>query len=77
MVGRTMGTGRAAARRLRRLGGQAGQGTVEYVALMLLVGAIMTAVIGAGGGTSAKTIADKVTSKIASSVDGVKGKGAN
>jgi hypothetical protein len=59
------------ARTLRRLGGQAGQGTVEYVALMLLVVAVMGAVITAGGGTNGQQIAEKVTKQIGKAVDEV------
>jgi hypothetical protein len=66
-----MDGGRTVARTLRRLGEQAGQGTVEYVALMLLVVAVMGAVIAAGGGTNGKAIADKVSAQIGRAVDSV------
>jgi hypothetical protein len=45
---RMMGRGHAALTLLRaRLAQQAGQGTVEYVALILLVAAVMAAVVAA------------------------------
>jgi hypothetical protein len=70
-----MDRGRAAARNVRRLREQAGQGTVEYVALMLLVVAVMGAVITAGSGTNGKQIADKVTTQIGKAVEEVGPKG--
>jgi hypothetical protein len=69
MAGRTMDRGRAVARTLRRLGGQAGQGTVEYVALMLLVAAIMGTVVLAGGKTKGDTISGKLTDQIGKAID--------
>jgi hypothetical protein len=46
-----------------------GQGTVEYVALILLVGAILSAVVAAGGGKDfniAATIGNKLSDMIKS-----------
>ncbi len=46
-----------------------GQGTVEYVALILLVGAILSAVVAAGGGKDfniATTIGNKLSDMIKS-----------
>jgi hypothetical protein len=46
-----------------------GQGTVEYVALILLVGAILSAVVAAGGGKDfniASTIGSKLSDMIKS-----------
>jgi hypothetical protein len=63
----------AATATMRRLGGQAGQGTVEYVALILLVAAVMAAVVGAT--TNSKeggAIAGKVTGEIKSAIESVK-----
>ena len=52
---------------LYRLQREAGQGTVEYVALILLVGAILTAVVAAGHGQNfkiAETIGHKLSEVI-------------
>ncbi|MEA2320688.1 MAG: hypothetical protein QOD81_538 [Solirubrobacteraceae bacterium] len=69
-----LGRGHAALTRLgRRLRAQAGQGTVEYVALILLVAAVMAAVVGAT--TNSKeggAIAGKVTGEIKSAIESVK-----
>ena len=75
---RMMGRGHAAlllaAHRLR---GQMGQGTVEYVALILLVAAVMGAVVIATSNKSeGSTIAKKVTDQLKNAIDGV-GKKAN
>lgn len=70
---RMMGRGHAALVLAgRRLRAEAGQGTVEYVALILLVAAVMGAVViattnkpeGAG-------IAKKITDTLKSAIDGV------
>jgi hypothetical protein len=53
-----------------RLACQAGQGTVEYVALILLVAGLMAIVV-TSGKTSGTTIAKKVTDKIEESIEGV------
>jgi hypothetical protein len=70
---RMMGRGHAALMLLReRIRGEMGQGTVEYVALILLVAMVMGAVVAAtsnaSGGT---TIAKKVTDTIQNAIDGV------
>lgn len=57
----------------RRLAGERGQGTVEYVALILLVAGIFTAVVAAGGGTSGKQIATKIATEIKQQIDSVGG----
>jgi hypothetical protein len=65
---------RRAARGLGRLGGQAGQGTVEYVALILLVALIMAGVVTAMKGyktDQGKSLGDTVLQKIKDSVDHV------
>lgn len=52
---------------------EAGQGTVEYVALILLVGAILTAVVAAGHGQNfkiAETIGHKLSEVINTVGDG-------
>ncbi len=61
-------------RALGRLGRQAGQGTVEYVALILLVALIMAGVVTAMKGyktDQGKSLGDTVLQKIKDSVDKV------
>jgi hypothetical protein len=72
---RIMGRAHAAALvARRRLGGEAGQGTVEYVALILLVAGLFATVVLAAGGVKGKDIADAVTEKIRSTIEGVAAK---
>jgi hypothetical protein len=53
----------------RRLGApEAGQGTVEYIGLILLLAAVMAVVAGSGHG---KSIGDKVIKEINDSIDSV------
>ena len=66
--------GRSHAMALRawsRLTDRAGQGTVEYVALILLVAGLFATVVVAAGGVKGKGIADAVTEKIKSTIEGV------
>ena len=60
--------------RARRIGSQVGQGTVEYVALILLVALVMAAVV-AGMNTyktdDGKSLGDAVVGKIKSAVQKV------
>ncbi len=73
---RIMGRGHAIALRARaRLTGVAGQGTVEYVALILLVAGLFATVVLAAGGVKGKGIAEAVTEKIRSTIEGVGKKG--
>jgi hypothetical protein len=68
-------TAARAFRRLGQLGKQAGQGTVEYVALILLVALIMAGVVTAMRGyktDQGKSLGDTVLQKIKDSVDQVK-----
>jgi hypothetical protein len=61
-------------RKLRRLGSQVGQGTVEYVALILLVALVMAGVVTAMKGyktDQGKSLGDAVIMKIKSAVDSV------
>ena len=61
-------------RKLRRLGSQVGQGTVEYVALILLVALIMAGVVTAMKGyktDQGKSLGDAVIGKIKDAVDQV------
>ena len=61
-------------RKLRRLGSQVGQGTVEYVALILLVALVMAGVVTAMKGyktDQGKSIGDALVNKIKDAVDHV------
>jgi hypothetical protein len=72
---RIMGRGHAVALWARgRLAVTAGQGTVEYVALILLVAGLFATVVLAAGGVKGKGIADAVTEKIKSTIEGVASK---
>jgi hypothetical protein len=51
-----------------RLACERGQGTVEYVALVLLVGAILTAAVGIGGKGNVNGLRDAVTGKITQAI---------
>jgi hypothetical protein len=65
---------RRALRKLRRLGSEVGQGTVEYVALILLVALVMAGVVTAMKGyktDQGKSLGDTVLQKIKDSVDHV------
>lgn len=55
---------------LHNLRNETGQGTVEYVALILLVGAILTAVVAAGHGQNFK-IADTIGHKLSEVINTV------
>jgi hypothetical protein len=69
---RMMGRAHALALRARsRLAGSEGQGTVEYVALILLVAGLFATVVVAAGGVKGKGIADAVTDKIKATIEGV------
>jgi hypothetical protein len=71
---RMMGHAHATLAHLRgRLGLDQGQGTVEYVALILLVAAVMTAVVAATSNKAeGATIARKVTEELKRAIEGVK-----
>ena len=70
---RMMGRGHATLALLgHRIRGQVGQGTVEYVALILLVAMVMGAVAGATTNRSeGLSIAKKVTDTLKASIDKV------
>ena len=71
---RMMGRAHAALAVLcRRMRAQAGQGTVEYVALILLVAAVMAGVVAATTNKAeGATIAKKVTDELKSAIESVK-----
>lgn len=59
----------------RRIGEQVGQGTVEYVALILLVALVMAGVVAAMGGfetDEGQALGDAILSKIKQAVTRVK-----
>ena len=60
-------------RTVRSLAAERGQGTVEYVALILLVAAIFAAVVSAGGGDAGKNIAGKISQEIQNQINSVGG----
>ncbi|HKE79715.1 MAG TPA: hypothetical protein VKB54_10420 [Solirubrobacteraceae bacterium] len=71
---RIMGRAHAAALRARarlRLRDASGQGTVEYVALILLVAGLFATVVVAAGGVKGNGIANAITDKIKSTIEGV------
>jgi hypothetical protein len=60
--------GRAHAAMLR---GERGQGTVEYVGLILLIGAVLAVVVGAGSSAGGADIANTIVGKLKSTIEGV------
>lgn len=56
----------------RKAQGQAGQGTVEYVALILLIAAVLAGVIAAGQGLKGGGIAQTVVGQLKDAIEGVK-----
>jgi hypothetical protein len=63
--------GRAHARLANAVAGSSGQGTVEYVGLVLLVAVLIAGVVKASGGFSDTGIAEAVVKKIKGAIDGV------
>jgi hypothetical protein len=55
------------------LGGQRGQGTVEYVALILLIAVVLGAVVVAGRKMSGGEIANAIVDKLKASIKDVGG----
>jgi hypothetical protein len=66
--------GRLHAELLHRLRRVEGQGTVEYVGLILLVAVIVAGVVSASKGIGDKGIAMTIVKKLKGAVDGVGGK---
>ena len=54
-----------------RLSGSAGQGTVEYVALILLVAGVLAGVIAVAGGLKGGGIAQAVVGRLKETIDSV------
>jgi hypothetical protein len=54
-------------------GRQSGQGTVEYVGLILLIAVILAGVVKASGGFSDKTIATEIVAKLKAAIGDVGG----
>jgi hypothetical protein len=54
---------------IRRLAQQTGQGTVEYVGLILLVAGVLAAVVVWGNTFSGKEIGEKVTKELKNAID--------
>lgn len=50
---------------------QRGQGTVEYVGLILLMAVVIGAVVSAGKGADVKEIPGAITDKLKGAIDGV------
>ena len=74
MIYRVQGLAHATAFRwLGRLRGSEGQGTVEYVALILLIAGVLAGVIVAGRSLRGGGIAQTVVGKLKEAIDGVGG----
>ena len=58
-------------RSIRTLAAEHGQGTVEYVALILLVAAVFAAVVTAGPGDAGSKIAGKITTQIQNQINSI------
>jgi hypothetical protein len=75
MIYELMGRGHAAIAAARGRGaaggGERGQGTVEYVGLVLLVAVLIAGVVKASGGFSDTGIAEAVVKKLKAAIDGV------
>lgn len=74
MIYRAQGLAHATAFRLwRSITGRDGQGTVEYVALILLIAGVLAGVIVAGRSLRGGGIAQTVVGKLKEAIDGVGG----
>lgn len=74
MIYRAQGLAHATAFRLwRSVAGRDGQGTVEYVALILLIAGVLAGVIVAGRSLRGGGIAQTVVGKLKEAIDGVGG----
>ena len=73
-LGRLYEAGADRVRRIQRLAGESGQGTVEYVGLILLVSLLMVGMVAAMKGFNGKQgteLADVIVNKIKEAVDKV------
>jgi Flp pilus assembly pilin Flp len=52
-----------------------GQGTVEYVGLILLIAGVLAAVVAASGSFNGKSIGQTIVNELKSAIDGVGKKG--
>ena len=66
-----MGRAHAALATARTVGSERGQGTVEYVGLVLLVAVLIAGVVKASGSFSDTGIAEAVVKKLKAAIDGV------
>lgn len=66
--------GRLHARVLGLGGGQLGQGTVEYVGLVLLIAGVIAAVVTVGGHWDGAHLATTIVDKLEAAIEGVGGK---
>ncbi len=57
----------------RRWRDQSGQGTVEYVGLILLMGVLIAGVVKASSGFNDTTVADAVVKKLKNAIESVDG----
>ncbi|MBU3673572.1 MAG: hypothetical protein KGR19_01405 [Acidobacteria bacterium] len=74
MICRAQGYAHATAYRMwLRIRSENGQGTVEYVALILLIAGVLAGVIVAGRSLKGGGIAQTVVSKLKEAIDGVGG----
>jgi hypothetical protein len=58
----------------RLLSEQRGQGTVEYVGLMLLLATLLTGVVAAAGGLRGGGVAQEIATKLKETIESVGGK---
>jgi hypothetical protein len=72
MAHRLMGRLHAEALGLR---GERGQGTVEYVGLVLLIAGVIAAVVTVGGHWDGAHLAKAIVDKLEAAIEGVGGKG--
>jgi hypothetical protein len=78
MAYRMMGAAHARALGLRLAAGdgERGQGTVEYVGLILLIAGVIAAVVTVGGHWDGQHLAKTIVGKLETAIDGVGGSGA-
>ncbi len=62
-------------RTVRALASQHGQGTVEYVGLVLLIAGVLAAVVAGAGGFNGKAIGQTIVNELKEAITGVGKKG--